>query len=139
MKTIILSGVILLCFLQSYSQRVSPVHDKDYYLQKSQNLNTSGWILVTTGAIATTAGILVINNNQHSGDFTGGFNGTFGGLALTTVGIVAALGSIPLFVVGGHLKTKAARLSFKNQRILLPRQNSFITNIQPGLSLHIGL
>ena len=140
MKTIILSIAVLLFISHSYAQqRVRPVHDKDYYLQKSQKLNTGGWILVTTGAIATTAGILVINNNQNGNDFSSDFNGTFGGLALTTVGIVAVMGSIPLFVVGGHLKRKAARVSFNNQKILLPSQNSFVTKIQPGISLHISL
>ncbi len=140
MKTIILSLTVVLSLLQSYGQeRIRPVHDKDYYLEKSQKLNTGGWILVTTGAIATTAGILVINNNQDANDFNSGFNGIFGGLALTTVGVVAMLGSIPLFVVGGHLKKKAARFSFNNQKILLPSQNSFVARIQPGVSLRISL
>ena len=140
MKTIILSLAVVLSLMQSYGQqRVRPVHDRDYYLEKSQKLNTGGWILVTTGAVATTAGILVINNNQTGNDFNSDLGGVFGGLALTTVGVVAVLGSIPLFVVGGHLKKKAARFSFNNQRIQMPLQNSFVTRIQPGVSLRISL
>lgn len=140
MKTIILALAVVLSFLQSYGQqRQRPVHDRDYYLEKSQNLNTGGWILVTTGAVATTAGILVINNNQTGNDLSADFGGIFGGLALTTVGVVAVLGSIPLFVVGGHLKKKAARFSFNNQPIPLLRQNGFATGLQPALRLSINL
>jgi hypothetical protein len=140
MKTIILSIAVLLFISHSHAQqRIRPVHDKDYYLQKSQKLNTGAWILVTTGAIATTAGILVINNNHSGNDFYEDFGGTIGGIVLTAVGIVAVTGSIPLFVVGGHLKKKAARVSFNNQKILLPSLNSFVARIQPGISLRISL
>ncbi|MES1181247.1 MAG: hypothetical protein ABUL44_00475, partial [Flavobacterium sp.] len=112
--------------------------DKDSYLLKSARLQTAGWILVSTGAVLTTAGILIINNT-NSGNFGNDFNNAIGGFVCYVFGIAAISTSIPLFIVSGVMKRKAAKLSFNNQRILMPVQNGFVARFQPALTLSIRL
>lgn len=140
MKTIILSLAVVLSFVQSYAQeRIRPVHDKDYYIKTGRNLTTTAWVMVCAGPVIAAGGISIINNNKNSGDFNSGLSGVIGGLIITALGSAAIIASIPMFIVGGRMKKKAAMLSFHNQKILLPSQNSFVARIQPGVSLRIGL
>jgi len=37
-------------------------HTKEYYLEKSKRQRKTGWILLGTGAVAVTAGILLVEN-----------------------------------------------------------------------------
>ena len=139
MKKITFLLTLLLFVLQSFSQdRMLATHDKDFYLGKSAHLRNSAWVLAGTGAVATTVGILIIHNNQ-TGDFTTALGNVVGGIILTAAGIAALATSIPLFIISAALKRKAARLSFNPQRISMPVPNSFVSRIQPALTLSIRL
>ena len=136
--------LFLLAFLvvvgQSFGQNNRrPVHDKDYYLERSARLRTPAFILLGAGAVATTAGILIIHNNENSNNFDNAVGGIFAGLALTIAGTASIIGSIPLLAISGAMKRKAARLSFNNRNILLPAQNSFVARAQPTLTFSIRL
>jgi len=138
MKKIMLVLTVLLFALQSFSQeRIRSVHDKDYYAAKSANLRTASLVLLGTGAAATTAGILIINNNQNNADFESVLHSVLGGFLLSVVGVAAVLTSIPLFILSEAMKRKGLRLSFNNRGILMPLQNGFVSKAQPSLTLSL--
>ncbi len=140
MKKIIFSLTLLLFVLQSFSQdRMLATHDKDFYSGRSKHLRNSAWVLAGTGAVAATAGILIIHNNQTAEDLTTAISNVIGGVVLTAAGIAALSTSIPLFIISGALKRKAARLSFNPQKTSIPVQNSFVSRMQPALTLSIRL
>ena len=136
-KIIFLIAFIVTGFNLFSQQRVPRVHDKDYYLSKKTSLNTTAWTLLGTGAAAITVGALVISNNQNSGNFNDGLSGTLAGALVLIVGELAVIGSVPLFIVAGAMKRKAARLSFNNPPLLFPRLNGFVAGMQPTLKLSI--
>jgi hypothetical protein len=140
MKTILgLFAIIVFVNCACAQQRIRPVKDRDYYLEKGHHLTTTGWILVSTGAVATTAGILIIKNSAYANDLDTGLGNVLAGALVMVVGEAAIIGSIPCFIIGRNMKKKAARFSFNNQRLLMPAQNSFVARFQPGISLQLAL
>jgi len=76
----------------------------------------------------------------NSTDFFGALTApytTTKGTGLTTAGFFVAAGSIPLFIIAGKNKRKAAAVSFKNQ--LVPPMNnlSVVKRTVPSLNLKI--
>lgn len=41
-----------------------PEFTKEYYLQKSKNQNTAGWIMLSTGVVLTTVGVIGFGNSD---------------------------------------------------------------------------
>ena len=113
---------------------------KDYYLAKSKNQKTIGWILAAGGAGLIIAGIAVGesddgNNDPNELDFGPNFDV---GLWLVGGGIVSGLASIPFFISAGKNAQKAASISFGRQKILLPKGNLMVLEMQPAISVGIN-
>ncbi|HEY8783002.1 MAG TPA: hypothetical protein VIM16_15355 [Mucilaginibacter sp.] len=73
----------------------------DLYMQRHKRLNTAGWVLLGSGAGMIIIGVVDLS----SGDiFSSGF--TTGAL-LFSLGSVAALVSIPCFIIAGSSERKA--------------------------------
>ena len=113
---------------------------KEYYLNKSKNQKTAGYILAGGGAALIISGIIVgnddTNNDPNELDFGPDFEvGTW----LLGGGIVSGLASIPFFISSGNNARKAATIAIRQQKIIIPRGNSQATVLQPGISLKIGL
>ena len=52
-------------------------------------------------------------------------------------GAATALGSIPFFISSAKNARRAAAISFNNQKILFPQQNTFVLKTQPTVTLKI--
>ncbi len=139
MKKIIYTLTILLFVLKSFSQ--TPTPSKDYYFKKSKNQYTAGWVFLGGGVAMTTIGLIL--GSKHTTSY-----GTLGSpnfdivptsAVLGIAGIGAIFGSIPFFISSSKNARKAATISFNNQNILLLQQNSFVSKVQPTVSLKISL
>ena len=120
MKTIILLVVFLSLAGETFSQDTTKSNlTKEYYLQKSKNQKTTGWVLLASGTTAIVVGVLVMNAGSKEDDFNSGFGDIFGGAIIATVGIVADVVSIPFFISSGKNKRLAASVAFSEQNIYL--------------------
>jgi hypothetical protein len=133
-KKIILPLTLLLFIVQSFSQ--APAHTKDYYLQKSKNQKTTGWVLLAGGTTMAVIGAIIFSQSDFlSSDDPGTDAGGF----LFVGGIVADLASIPFFIGSAKNARKAATISFNNQKIVFPQHNGFAARTLPSITLRIGL
>ena len=81
---------------------------KEDYLVKSKKQKTAAWILLGGGVALWGAGIIVATKSEA--DFT---EVGAGGI-IATIGVLATIGSIPLFIASARNKKKALTVSFKN-------------------------
>ena len=147
MKKIILFAMMLSMSAASFSQQTNslPALTKQDYLKKSKNQKTAAWVLVGGGAALVVTGCIVwvndVNKNAETDPF-GVIIDTYtntSGYWIVAAGIVAAAGSIPLFIASAKNKRKAMSLSFKNETIQQLKNNSFVNCSVPSLSLKISL
>ena len=82
-----------------------PVLETDY-AKKARNQKTIAWVLAGAGVGLFTAGVIVAGKDKN--DIDDVVNDVVGGSALIAVGGLCALGSIPMFIVAGNNKKKAA-------------------------------
>ena len=99
---IFLLFISMMVNLPAMSQEI--VKDKEYYLQRSKNQKTAGMALLIGGGVAIGAGLLIGNSSESS------FDDAATGAVIGGVGVLAMLGSIPLFIASGKNKRKAARM-----------------------------
>lgn len=113
---------------------------RDYYLTKSKNQKTIGWILAGSGAGLIVAGLIVGDQDNSSNDLSLDFGPNFDvGLWLVGGGIAAGLASIPFFISSRKNARKAASIGLSNQKIVMPQGSAFTTKMQPTVSLKIPL
>ena len=124
-KAIILVTVITLSF-QCFSQALLKDSISTNYLQKGKNQNTAAWLMLGggVGLIALAAAVaepidysfcLFCENQPPKHQRDDALPTTFG---LAGLGLI--VGSIPMFIVAHHTKTKASSIGFKEQPIFLP-------------------
>jgi hypothetical protein len=134
MKKIILFSMLLSLSVTSYSQQTNPstALTKQDYLQKSKNQKTAAWVLVGGGAVLIVTGGIVWANQINKKAETDPFGALADAYTTTTgdwisvAGIVAAAGSIPLFIAASKNKRKAISLSFKKEMIPRLQNQSFV-------------
>jgi hypothetical protein len=144
MKKIIFSLTLLLFVLNTFSQApTTPNHSRDYYLKKSKNQKKAANILLAGGAVCILTAFLIPKGEEetNTGSFfreykNDGIRSAFGG-----IGSLSMLGSIPIYILSSKNKRKAnaATISFNNQKVLSPQQNTFVLKTQPTLTLKIIL
>ena len=141
MKKIMFSLTLLLFVIKSFGQtEAGRAVSKDYYLKKSKNQKTVAWCMLGGGVAMATIGLVLVDKQIN--DDLSSFNnlGTAGGSAILGIaGIGTALGSIPFFISSAKNARRAATVSFKNQKILLPVQNTFVLKFRPAITLKIEL
>ncbi len=120
--------------LQSFLK--DSVTPKAMYLQKSRNQRTAGWIMVGGGAAMLVAGTVIFSSNFDLFSSKNDDAASAGGVMML-VGTGCCLGSIPLFISAAHNARKAAEISFKPQRFIIPQQNNFTTVAQPAVRITI--
>jgi hypothetical protein len=137
MKKTFIFLILLLFTIKLLSQNIpNSEYSKNYYLQKSKNQKTAGWILLSAGVVITTVGIIGFDNTYNDNWHGNSSSDTYGFLVLA--GPLISLGSIPLFISSGSNAQKVATLSISNQPILFPRQDSCVLNLHPSLSLKVN-
>ncbi|HMK26943.1 MAG TPA: hypothetical protein VK483_13010 [Chitinophagaceae bacterium] len=151
MNKIILFILLLTMSATLFSQQTNtlPALTKQDYLRKSKNQKTAAWILVAGGAAMIVTGGVVWSNEINKKAETDPFGAwadmytTTSGDWIAVAGVVAAAGSIPLFIAASKNKRKAMSLSFKKEtvpsRLLSGQKGSFVNQSIPSLSLKINL
>ncbi len=95
------------------------------------------------GVAMTTIGIIIASGqtNDRLNDPFGvdPFSGNEGAAIVAVAGLASALGSIPFFISSAKNARKAAMISFNNQKVLFPQQNTFVLKTQPTLTLKLRL
>ena len=108
MKKIIICTLIFVIAAKAFCQQTKP--SKPYtsadYLQKSKNQKSAGWVLLGGGTALVAGGLLIGNRKESS------FDDAATGAVFGALGVISALGSIPLFLASGRNKRKAASLAY---------------------------
>ena len=134
MKRIILSLILLLFVLNLFSQQQTNSNvSRDHYLRKSKNQKKVATILLAGGAASILTGALISKGEP------GFIFNENDGIKMTFVGIgtLSMLTSIPFYIASSKNKRRAnaATLSFTNQKVIFPQQNTFVLKTQPTLTL----
>lgn len=103
MKKATLLATALLWMLQVTAQE--PVKDKVYYLEKSKNQKTAGWVLVSAGVAMMVGGGIAFNNSSI-------FDESWEtGATIMTIGVPVALTSVPFFISAARNKGRAEAMA----------------------------
>jgi hypothetical protein len=119
-------------------------HTKEFYLNKSKNQKTAGWVCLGMGTTMIIVGSVGFANNydKTSTDLASDVNTVLNASFFTlifTAGVLCDIVSIPLFASAHHNKKLAATLSFDNQHIYSPLNKSLSRNVYPSLTVKIRL
>lgn len=115
-KTIL--AILIICFTTAMNAQVMKDSTSNLkidtnqlaqsYLKKSKSQKTAAWILLSAGAVATTAGVIIAANQvSHMDIFYDSPPPDDATVVLTISGTVAMLTSIPLFIASKKNKRKA--------------------------------
>ena len=144
MKLLLLNLAVFVFSTKIYCQNAeAPAVSKAYYLQKSKNQKTIGWVLAGSGTVMMITGAL-INGSQNMGNVVGAFIGETPtnenkGLWLFYVGGAATITSIPFFISSHKNKKRAASVALSNEKLYVPWQRNFVVKTQPTLTLKLNL
>lgn len=133
MKKLILILALILMAQISYGQNETPVINKDYYLNKSKNQKTTGWVLLGAGASMLIATQII---GRSDVDFETGMTAVG---VLGIGGVSSVLASIPFFIASGNSAKKAANISLNYERLGTPLLSRSLNNSFPSISLKIDL
>lgn len=113
------------------------------YLRKSRKLTTTGAILGGVGAGMIIGGSIILSNdNDDDIDDLGDPNSNLWvGIVLIIFGSLAAIASIPLFIIGAHMRGKARRASmaFKAENYNNIKSTGFAKSYYPAVGIRIPL
>ena len=125
--------MLLMLATISFSQQnnPSPALTKQDYLRKSKHQKITAFCLAGGGIIVWLAGV---SKNMNQDDNIDG-----GGEVAMAIGSIAALASIPMFIIASKNKKKAAALTFKNEPSLQVQKSSFVYRAVPSLTLKFQL
>jgi hypothetical protein len=147
MKTIVSTLICILFVVTTYSQDQSQIlkFKKDFYMERSKKQNRAGWILLGGGAVFAAVGEIAYAARMNNADTVGeqfdeAFDFTFTDV-LGSIGYVAVVTSIPLFISAGANKRKANRvsLSVSSQNYYQFQNTTLSLKPLPVLTLHINL
>jgi len=133
MKKMILVLTLLVLMVRLFGQ--NPTQSREYYLQKSKNQKTTGWVLLAGGTAMAITGAIIFENSDLLSDDPSSENGAL----LFAGGVVADLVSIPFFISGAKNAGKAAAISFSNQKALVPQRDGLAMKVRPSITLRITL
>ena len=137
MKKIMVYFLLLALPATSFCQQTNdsvPLVRTDY-LQKSKNQKTAAWVLLGGGAVLTGTGFLIGDSKNST------FDDAATGAILGGVGVLSAIGSIPLFIASGKNKRKATSTStfIKMEAAPAFQKQTFVQNSYPAFSVKVSL
>ena len=151
MKKIIASAILLAIVTHAFCQQVDSLKSiaKTDYLRKSKNQKTAAWVLLGGGVAMAITGTIVYNNAYNKAAeedplgtlLTLGTNVNPTGALIATAGVLAAVGSIPLFIASGKNKKKARSMStaFKMENMPAIQRASLVNRSYPAVSIKVSL
>jgi hypothetical protein len=114
-----------------------PLKDsKEYYIQKRNKLNRTGWVLLGTGVVMGVTGT-IIYGNTHNGDGWDQLSYEFGGVFLMVAGSALVITSVPIFIRAGYYKNKALDMSASLK--IEPYQSGLAMKHYPAIGISIRL
>lgn len=127
--------IALLAFVTNiYAQdETSKASLNEYYLQKSKNKKTTGFVMLGIGTAAVIGGAISVNNNPNDV-----YSVSDGEGFLIVGGIILDLASIPFFISALHSSSKAARISLSSQKNYLLQKNIVAARYTPAISIKIS-
>lgn len=151
MKTVIICITLMIFSSDVFSQPSvpsAPAVQTDF-LRKSKQQKTGAWVLLGSGFVASTIGILTATLKAAE-DVAGIYTGIFSGnpqpqnnytveTILLVSGVTAMLSSVPLFVAASKNKRKGMSVSIKNESALIFQKSSLSYRTFPSLTLKISL
>ncbi len=108
--------------------------NKEYYLEKSDSQKTTAWILLGSGLLLSTIGIIGFSNSDFLSDNNSSTD-AYGFLILG--GGACTAGSIPLFISSARNARRAAIISFKINPSQIYRQGPLACDSGMQLSIKI--
>jgi len=151
MKKIIAILTVVIIGINCFGQQGTSLESikKTDYLQKSKNQKTAAWVLLGGGIAMTVTGTVIYGNayNKAAEDdpfgtlLSLGTNANPTGAIIATVGALAAVGSIPLFIASGKNKNRARAVStgFKMENIRAIQRTSIVNRSYPAVAIEISL
>jgi len=139
-KTFLFLTVVLIAVKSFCQTPENPSLTKDYYLKKSKNQKTAGWVLLGGGVVMASVG-LAISSRQITDDPIGYLTTDKGNasVAVAITGLGISLFSIPFFISSAKNARRAATISFNNQKVYYLQQNGLALKTVPSLTLRISL
>jgi hypothetical protein len=143
MKKIILYMLLLAfpvaAFCQSTPNNLQAV--KTDYLQKSKNQKTAAWVLLGSGSVLMTTGVVLAAPKELENILGAQENDYTVENILLITGIAATIGSIPLFIASKKNKKKAMNMttSIKMEKATIIERQSFVQSSYPAIALKINL
>lgn len=138
---VFLSAFLMGLFSQTFAQEMS----KQDYLDKSRNQKTTGFILLGGGVAMIAVGSALFMGDLADTAISCTYlncssgSGMESGTVIFTVGGLAALGSIPVFISSRKNARKAAQVSFRNEPTYIPKYVGNIPREIPSLNFSIPL
>jgi hypothetical protein len=113
---------------------------KEAYLIKSKNQKTAAWIMLGGGTLLFIGGMIAHSNylEEVEDPFEPLTEVSTGELA-AFIGVLAAAGSIPLFIASSRNKRKAMSISLKNESAKQVNGNSLAVKYIPSVCLKLTL
>jgi len=137
MKKIAICLALLFIAASSFCQQTNPAnrYTREDYLKKSKNQKTGAWVLLGGGSALILIGVLVGDRKEASFD-----DAATGGI-IAAIGILSAIGSVPLFLASARNKRKAmnASASFRFERIPTFNQTGFNFRQYPSILVKLNL
>lgn len=131
-KTLLLLTLLWVAAASFGQDTTAAVPSGEFYLQKSKDQKRAAWILLGGGTALAVAGAIQIGNTSFWSNDNSGY-------VLFSVGTVAGLISVPLFISSARNARRAATFSFHQQPLLVPQHSTLILQRQPTLTLSVGL
>ena len=122
-------------FCQSTPNNLQAV--KTDYLQKSKNQKTAAWVLLGSGSVLMTTGVVLAAPKELENILGAQENDYTVENILLITGIAATIGSIPLFIASKKNKKKAMNMttSIKIEKATIIERQSFVQSSYPAIAL----
>jgi len=133
MKKIISLLVFAALTLNLYAQQNNyPPGTAEYFLKKSKQQKTAGWVLLVGG---TTLAVASGSAFDTSWDSSSSDTDAYGFLVIA--GVIADLVSIPCFISSARNKQRANQIKLNSSSELNIPLNKFQQDIKPAFALHV--
>jgi len=131
MKKAIICVLFLTTATTSFCQQTKLLHDD--YMLKSKRQKSAAWVLLGGGIALMGTGFLIGNGKEAS------FDDAAGGVIVAGIGVLSAIGSIPLFIASARNKRKGMSLSFKTETTSPFFKGGFLCRYYPSVAFKVSL
>ena len=128
-------SALVLLSVWSFGQQILPQKGtKEYYSQRSKNQKSAARVLLIGGPILIGTGFLIGDRKEST------FDDAAMGAFVGGIGVMACIGSIPLFIASARNanKARAISLNFKIERTGVFKKEYALVTAYPALSFKVS-